>query len=117
VTDSATFTTPEASDEEELGEDLGILGDLLTSLGTEEQSVLKKGSVKPSRNQMQRFPVLSESENYRVTGNLMRRKILIYKAPTMYEGYDHLHILKYCHYDESRRIPITPKFYNYKHIS
>ena len=35
-----------------------------------------------------RFPVISESAEYLVMGNLMRRNILAYKAPPGNEGYD-----------------------------
>ncbi|MCP9911693.1 hypothetical protein KBZ15_17555 [Cyanobium sp. BA20m-p-22] len=42
MTDSATFATPEA-DEEDLGEDLGGLDDLLASLWSEEEPAPKRG--------------------------------------------------------------------------
>ena len=42
MTDSATFTTPE-DDDEELGEDLGDLDDLLTSVRSEEAVAPKRG--------------------------------------------------------------------------
>ena len=43
VTDSATFTTPDAGDDEETGEDLGGLDDLLASLRSEQQPAPKRG--------------------------------------------------------------------------
>ena len=42
MTDSETFTTPEA-DEEETGEDLGGLDDLLASLRSDEEAKPKRG--------------------------------------------------------------------------
>ncbi len=41
----------------------------------------RKGSV-------QRFPVISQGAEYLVMGRLMRRNILVYKAPLNNEGYD-----------------------------
>ena len=43
VTDSATFTTPDADDDEETGEDLGGLDDLLASLRAEEAPAPRRG--------------------------------------------------------------------------
>ena len=43
MTDSATFTTPEA-DDEDTGEDLGGLDDLLASLRSDETPAPKRGS-------------------------------------------------------------------------
>jgi len=42
VTDSATFATPEAGDED-LGEDLGGLDDLLASVRSEEATAPRQG--------------------------------------------------------------------------
>ncbi|NBY58578.1 MAG: hypothetical protein EBQ52_00100 [Synechococcaceae bacterium LLD_019] len=42
MTDSATFTTPEA-DDEDAGEDLGDLDDLLASVRSEEKPAPKRG--------------------------------------------------------------------------
>ena len=43
MTDSATFTTPEADEDEETGEELGGLDDLLASLRTDEETAPKRG--------------------------------------------------------------------------
>ena len=42
MTDSATFTTPEAGDED-LGEDLGVLDDLLASVRSEPETKTRRG--------------------------------------------------------------------------
>ena len=47
MTDSATFTTPEAEDED-LGEDLGGLDDLLASVRSEPETKPRRGRPKKS---------------------------------------------------------------------
>jgi hypothetical protein len=48
VTDSATFSTPEA-DDEETGEDLGGLDDLLASLRSDDEPAPKRGRGKAKK--------------------------------------------------------------------
>jgi len=59
MTDSATFTTPEASDEEELGEDLG---DLLWRFSPFESTSIQFQEVEHSG--INRYPVTTASKTH-----------------------------------------------------